>query len=28
LREACSCHFKGIPVPSLINPERDLTKSA
>jgi transposase len=28
LREACSCHFKGIPVPSLINPERDLPKSA
>ena len=28
LREACSCHFKGIPVPSLINPEPDLSKSA
>jgi len=28
LREACGCHFKGIPVPLLINPERDLPKSA
>jgi transposase len=28
LREACSCHFKGIPAPSLINPEPDLSKSA
>jgi transposase len=28
LREACSCHFNGIPAPSLINMERDLSKSA
>ena len=28
LREACSCHFNGIPAPSLIKPERDLCKSA
>jgi len=28
LRKACSCHFNGIPAPSLINPEGDLAKSA
>jgi len=28
LREAFSCHFDGIPAPSLINMERDLSKSA
>ena len=28
LREACSCHLRGIPAPSLIKSEGDLTKSA
>jgi transposase len=28
LREACSCHFKGIPAPSLIKPQGDLAKTA
>ena len=28
LRETCSCHFNGIPAPSLIKPEGGLAKSA
>jgi len=28
LREACSCHLSGIPIPSLIKPESHLVKSA